>query len=102
MARSRPNTLRDRLLAELKRSGVLRARHIRSLGFAPETLRRLVAEGAVERVGRGVYMLAGADVSAENSLAQAQARVPRGVVCLLSALRFHELGTQNPHEVWLA
>ena len=56
----------------------------------------------VERVGRGLYTLPGAVLTERHSLAEACRRVPGGVVCLLSALRFHDLTTQNPAEVWMA
>lgn len=54
------------------------------------------------RVGRGLYRLAGADVTEHYTLAAVARRVPHGVVCLLSALRFHDLTTQDPFDVWLA
>ena len=53
------------------------------------------------KVGRGMYALADHDPSEHLDLAQASARVPRGVICLLSALSFHGIGTQLPHEVWM-
>jgi predicted transcriptional regulator of viral defense system len=65
-------------------------------------LRRLVDQGVIERLGRGLYGLVGADLTEQRNLAEAARRVPRGTVCLLSALRFHGLTTQNPFEVWLA
>jgi len=65
-------------------------------------LTRLTREGLVRRVGRGLYEVADADWSAHHSLAEVAKRVPNGVVCLLSALQFHELTTQLPFEVWLA
>ena len=58
--------------------------------------------GKLERVARGLYGLPGAEISAHRSLAEVSARVPKGVVCLLSALRVHEIGTQTPFEVWIA
>lgn len=58
--------------------------------------------GELERVGRGLYVPAHAVIAEHHTLVEAAARVPHGVVCLLSALRFHGLGTQAPHEVWLA
>lgn len=73
-----------------------------ALGIARSYLDRLVRAGRLERVGRGLYVPAGWEPSEHHLLAQASARVPSGVVCLLSALRFHELGTQQPFEVWLA
>ena len=51
---------------------------------------------------RGLYTLADADVSEHQSLAEASKRIPHGVICLLSALRFHGLTTQAPFEVWVA
>jgi predicted transcriptional regulator of viral defense system len=58
--------------------------------------------GAIQRVGRGLYVARNAKPTEHHSLAQASKRVPNGVVCLLSALRFHDLTTQSPFEVWLA
>ena len=65
-------------------------------------LSRLVAAGKLERVARGVYGLPGLAINEHRSLAEVALRVPRGVVCLLSALRVHGIGTQAPFEVWLA
>jgi predicted transcriptional regulator of viral defense system len=65
-------------------------------------LSRLVAAGKLERVARGVYGLPGLAISEHRSLAEVALRAPQGVVCLLSALRVHGIGTQAPFEVWLA
>jgi predicted transcriptional regulator of viral defense system len=65
-------------------------------------LTRLVHRGLLERVGRGLYTLPDAEATEQRTLAEAAARVPHGVVCLLSALRFHELTTQSPPQVWMA
>jgi predicted transcriptional regulator of viral defense system len=65
-------------------------------------LTRLVAANKLERVGRGLYSLPGRSLSEHRSLAEASLKVPVGVVCLLSALRLHEIGTQASFEVWLA
>ena len=93
---------RDRLLTLAQRRGVLRPRDLEPHGLSRETLRRLTAAGELERRGRGLYVTAGAAPSEHEMIAATCARVPHGVVCLLSALRFHELTTQNPSEVWLA
>lgn len=85
-----------------RRKGLLRARDLRPLAIPRRHLARLVAEGVLLRSGRGLYALADAAASEHRSLAEVCARVPAGVVCLLSALRFHGLTTQNPWEVWLA
>jgi predicted transcriptional regulator of viral defense system len=62
----------------------------------------MVDRGQIERVGRGLYARPGAPRTERSDLAEAARRVPGGVVCLLSALRFHDLTTQNPFEVWMA
>ena len=82
--------------------GVVRAGELTQRGIHPVTLRRLLERGVVERDGRGLYRLVGAEVSENYSLIQAAKRVPKGVICLLSALRFHGLTTQKPFEVWMA
>lgn len=66
------------------------------------TLTRLVAAGKLERVARGVYSLPSRQLSEHRSLAEACLQVPQGVVCLLSALRVYDIGTQAPFEVWMA
>src|SRR2546427_12622467 len=93
---------RARLLTLAQRRGIHRPRDLEPQRLSRETLRRLLAAGEVERRGRGLYVAAGAALSEHEMLAAASARVPHGVVCLLSALRFHELTTQNPAQVWLA
>lgn len=90
------------VIALARRRGLLRARDLRPLGIPRRHLARLVADGVLLRSGRGLYALASAKASEHRSLAEACARVPSAVVCLLSALRFHGLTTQNPWEVWLA
>ena len=81
---------------------LLRARDVTQQGLPTIALTRLVLAGKLERVARGLYGLPGAAISEHRSLAEVSARVPKGVVCLLSALRVHEIGTQAPFEVWLA
>ncbi|MGI8618974.1 MAG: type IV toxin-antitoxin system AbiEi family antitoxin domain-containing protein [Gemmatimonadaceae bacterium] len=93
---------KDQILALARRTGILRPRDLTKHGLSREILRRLYAEGKLERRGRGLYITAGADLSERETLAAASARIPHGVVCLVSALRFHELTTQNPADVWLA
>ena len=72
------------------------------LGITYDQLRRLVSTGAVEHVARGLYRLADEEPTEHETLAAVCARVPRAVVCLLSALSVYEIGTQLPHEVWIA
>ena len=94
--------LASTLLREARKRAVIRPRDLDALGVPRSYLARLVATGELERIGRGMYRLARARVTEHHSLALAAARVPRAVVCLLSALRYHGLTTQAPFEVWLA
>ena len=98
--RSKPG--KDRVLELARRAGVLRPRDLDAEGIPREYLRRLLAEGLLDHPGRGIYVAAGLKPTPYHSLAEACKRVPHGVVCLLSALQFHELTTQAPFEVWLA
>jgi predicted transcriptional regulator of viral defense system len=95
-------TKADQLLALVRRSGVVRPRDLAAHGIPREYLVRLHRQGILERPTRGIYVLADADLGEHQSLVEACKRVPHGVVCLLSALRFHGLTTQAPFEVWLA
>lgn len=84
------------------RLGLFRARDMVVAGYPREYLRRLVSQEQVRQLGRGLYASAGFDGDQNQSLVEAAKRVPRGVVCLVSALQFHGIGTQAPHQVWLA
>ncbi len=95
-------TTAERILKLAARQRLVRPRDVEALGIARAFLTRLERRGLLERRARGVYVLADAPVSEHHSLALAAKLVPRGVVCLLSALRFHGLTTQDPHEVWMA
>jgi predicted transcriptional regulator of viral defense system len=86
----------------LKGKGVFRLKDAKALGLHPEQVRRLARQGHITRLGRGLYAPANAEPSEYHTLAEVAKRVPRGIVCLLTALRFHGLGTQHPREVWLA
>lgn len=96
------STHEQAILALAERQPLLRARDVSEQGLPTVILSRLVTAGKLERISRGVYSLPGRTVSEHRSLAEVALRVPRGVVCLLSALRVHGIGTQAPFEVWVA
>lgn len=85
-----------------KRSGVVRPKDMDAHGIPRKYIHQLHHEGILTRVGRGLYVLEGASPSENRTVAEVCKRVPTGVVCLLSALQFHRLTTQSPHEIWLA
>src|SRR5450756_51756 len=91
----------DRTLALVRATGAIRPRDLAAAGLSPRLLGRLVERGLVDRVARGVYVASDAEYTEGHALAEAAKRVPNGVICLLSALRYHELTTQLPWEVWI-
>jgi predicted transcriptional regulator of viral defense system len=99
---SMPSISKHPGLRAIRRSGIVRPRDLEAHGMTRAQLSRLVRDGLVVRQGRGVYTLAGHEITAEHTLAQVATRVPGGVFCLLTALRFHDLTTQSPAEVWIA
>ena len=96
---SRPDVPR---LRNLGAKTFFRPRDAAALGVDSRALRRLVDDGSVEHLARGLYRLAHAEPTEHYTLAAVCARVPGAIVCLLSALSLHGLGTQLPREVWIA
>ena len=95
-------TPRDQTLKLARRARGVTPGDLAAAGIHRQLLTRLVAEGQIERVARGVYRLAERPITEHHGLAVAAAAVPHGVVCLLSALQFHGIGSQLPSEVWMA
>lgn len=92
----------DRLLQLAQHKGMLRPSDLAELGIPRVYLTRLIARGKLVRSGRGLYRLADASISENESLAIVAARAPQAVFCLLTALQFHGLTTQLPRQVWIA
>jgi predicted transcriptional regulator of viral defense system len=90
------------VLELVRDAGVLRPCDLEPLGIPRTYLSRLYQAGRLERIGRGLYVPPSAAVTEHRTLAEAAKRVPNGVICLLSALRYHELTAQAPFEVWIA
>lgn len=91
----------QKALGYAREHGLFRPRDVAALGVHPEDIRRLCHKGLLNRVSRGLYELPDAEHDPNQTLVEACKCVPNGVVCLLSALRFHGIGTQLPHKVWL-
>src|SRR5580700_4012008 len=96
-------TLQQRLQSAFQSISVRRPRDLARHGVSRVQLQAAVASGLIHRAGRGLYLLPdSAEVTEKHSLAEVSQRIPKGTFCLLTALRFHELTTQNPPEIWVA
>jgi predicted transcriptional regulator of viral defense system len=92
----------DKLESALKERGILRVGDLAHMGFPVSYLSELEKRGRAVKQARGIYMHPDADIPAHYSLALACQKIPNGIICLLSALAYHEIGTQNPQEIWIA
>lgn len=91
--------------AHLRRAGIgafFRPRDVRPLGVTYHQIQRLIAEGHAEKAGPGLYRLSEVEATEMETIAMVASAVPHAIVCLLSALRIHDIGTQSPYQVWLA
>jgi predicted transcriptional regulator of viral defense system len=102
MPTKRLATNASQILRLARRHGVIRPRDLAEHGIPRTALQRLVESGAIERRARGLYIAAGADLGEKQTVIEASRRVPGGIVCLLSALQFHDFTTQTTREVWMA
>ncbi len=96
------STQTEQLLALATHKRLLRSADVRAIGVSPQLLVNLQQKGQLVRVARGVYSLPDAPITEHQTLIEVCQRVPKAVVCLLSALRYHDVGTQAPHQVWIA
>lgn len=95
-------THRDRILDLLHQKGMARLSEILETGVTRTAVSRLEREGSILRLARGLYQLPDAPLEEHHALAEATKLVPKGVVCLVSALSFHELTDTIPRRVWIA
>ncbi|MGD1216497.1 MAG: type IV toxin-antitoxin system AbiEi family antitoxin domain-containing protein [Terriglobales bacterium] len=92
----------QRIMRYIGQHGMVRPRDIEAIGLPREYLIRLHRQGKLSRSGRGIYALPDANVTERHSYAEVAKRVPETVICLLSALAFHQITTQSPASVWIA
>lgn len=92
----------QRLLALARQRGVIRPGDLRGQRIAPVYLTRMVRSGTLVRVGRGLYSLDTGSPTPDRTVVEAARHVPKGAVCLLSALRLHGMTTQMPRAIWMA
>ncbi len=100
MIDARPQS--ERALALLDRHGMMRTSEFVAEGIAATTLSRMEKDGSIHKLSRGLYQRSDAPTDINHDLAEAAKRVSKGVVCLVSALAFHDLTDQIPHRIWLA
>lgn len=91
-----------RLVELIRRKPILRGQDLDAAGIPRNYLTRFVKRGQLQKLGRGLYAAESLSESEHISLLEVNRKVPKAVICLLSALKFHEIGTQVPHEVWIA
>lgn len=82
--------------------GMFRAGEAMKAGVHPRTLYAMRDKGVIERIGRGLYRLADLAPLGNPDLTTVALKIPKGVVCLISALAYHELTTEIPHEIYIA
>ncbi|MCX7045126.1 MAG: type IV toxin-antitoxin system AbiEi family antitoxin domain-containing protein [Candidatus Sumerlaeota bacterium] len=92
----------DSINEKLKSCGIMRTRDFERLGISRYYISDLCEQGILRRIGRGLYEHTDSELTGNHSLAEACKRIPHGVVCLYTALRFHNLTTQNPADIWIA
>jgi predicted transcriptional regulator of viral defense system len=92
----------DRLIEFIDKKGLIRPRDLNGSGIPKNYLSRLVQREKVYKLGRGLYTTDLSLPSEHLSLLEVSHKIPKAVICLLSALQFHEIGVQMPSEVWIA
>lgn len=95
-------TIRAKILRECARRGVVTIPDLVALGASRGYIENLVEQGDLNRIGRGLFQLPDFDATENHSIVQVAAYAPTVVICLLTALRFHDLTTQLPPYVWIA
>lgn len=95
-------TVTDQVKAFVKEKGVVRPRDLEEAGFPTYLLYRLRDRGELIQLAPGLFRHPDSDITEKHTYAEAAKRVPRGVICLTSALAFHEIGVQIPSKVWVA
>lgn len=95
-------TKTEKLAKMIEGQPIIRSRDLSRARIPRNYLGRLVERGKLQKLERGLYTASELPASEHISLLEVSRKVPKGVICLLSALRFHEIGTQMPSEVWIA
>lgn len=95
-------TAKDRIMEAARARKMIRPRDLASIPGVREHIIRLVRSGELKKISRGLYAPANAQIEGDQDLLEVAKLIPQGVICLLTALRIHEITTQNPFEIWIA
>ena len=85
-----------------QQNGILRSGQAKQLGIDTKTIADMYDAGLLHKLGRGLYRLSDLPPLQYPDFVQVSLRIPRGVICLISALAFHNLTTEIPHKVYIA
>jgi len=86
----------------LSQGGIFRVSEAMKAGVHPRTIYAMRDKGLIERLGRGAYRIAGMSALGNPDLTTVAIKIPKGVICLISALSYHEMTTEIPHQIYLA
>ena len=92
----------EQILKLAKEKGIIQANDLEPFGIARNYLYKLCKEGLLIKTARGMYMLPDAPITENQNFIKIAKKIPNAVVCLISALSFHGITTQIPHEIWIA
>jgi len=92
----------EKLFRDIGDGGIFRTSDIEAFGMSRATVQRLIERGEVEQISHGLYRLVKGDITEHIGIVAVQKKIPEGIICLLSALQFHGIGTQLPREIWIA
>lgn len=95
-------TKSEKLVELVRQQHIVRPLDLECAGIPRNYLSRLVKKGQLQKLDRGIYTAKELPASEHISLLEVSRKVPKATICLLSALSFHEIGTQVPSEVWIA
>ncbi len=92
----------EQLANEFESVSMLTSSELEARGYSRTVISKAIKSGHIERLSRGLYTAANAPISEHTSLVRVIKQTPSARICLLSALKFHDLTSQNPHEIWIA
>ncbi|MFC1617503.1 type IV toxin-antitoxin system AbiEi family antitoxin domain-containing protein [Candidatus Margulisiibacteriota bacterium] len=95
-------THQEEIIKLLKKQQIIRPRDLKQIGVPPVSLSRMLKHNLIQKIGRGLYASIDYSIEETQDLVEVVKRVPSGIICLLSALQYYNISTQNPFEVWIA